>query len=213
MQRIKAKTVKNFSILNGYEDGWPVTAYLKTQLLRGDRITTTEGRLVEEHDNDKQPDNVANCHLVGGLGHQKSVPVVKAGPLPDPPSTKSPLHLRKKQFSLNGARHEAVPVAGKSAAASGDRVPQHSRDGTNADPRSATEEVLGWLVAFNVPPADAQWIEEMLAGFGVNDSTYLQGFARMASRDEWLRELRDSGELTEIQMRMIRDMLEYVARQ
>ena len=40
---------------------------------------------------------------------------------------------------------------------------------------------------------------------------YLRAFARMESRDAWLREMRDNDELTEIHVRILRDMLERVA--
>ena len=71
--------------------------------------------------------------------------------------------------------------------------------------------MLGWIVSFDIPPADAQRITKLFASQGINDMAYLRAFARMESRDAWLREMRDNGELTEIHVRILRDMLERVA--
>ena len=43
------------------------------------------------------------------------------------------------------------------------------------------------------------------------DTAYLRVFARMSSRDAWLSELCQKGELSEIQMRVVRELLERVA--
>lgn len=70
---------------------------------------------------------------------------------------------------------------------------------------------MGWIVSFDIPPADAQRITKLFASQGINDMAYLRAFARMESRDAWLREMRDNDELTEIHVRILRDMLERVA--
>ena len=43
--------------------------------------------------------------------------------------------------------------------------------------------------------------------------SYLRMFARMYARDGWLRELRQVGQLSEIEMRVLREMLDHVARE
>ena len=71
--------------------------------------------------------------------------------------------------------------------------------------------ILGWIVSFDIPPADAQRITELFASLGIGNMAYLWAFARMESRDAWLGEMRENGELSEIQMRILRDMLGHVA--
>lgn len=73
--------------------------------------------------------------------------------------------------------------------------------------------VLGWIVAFDIPPADAQRITEFFLSLGINSMAYLRAFARMESRDTWLREMQENGDLSEIQMRILRDMLGHVVTQ
>ncbi|KAI0351370.1 hypothetical protein OH77DRAFT_950483 [Trametes cingulata] len=59
-----------------------------------------------------------------------------------------------------------------------------------------------------LPAPDAARIAALFASFGVSDVAYVRLFARMASRDAWLRELRERGLLSEMQMLVVRDALE-----
>ncbi|KAI0363117.1 hypothetical protein BV20DRAFT_976020 [Pilatotrama ljubarskyi] len=69
------------------------------------------------------------------------------------------------------------------------------------------------LRARSFPVTDVTRIAELFTSFGVSDPAYMRVFARMCSRDAWLRELRERGELSEIQMLVVRDVLETVAGQ
>ena len=60
---------------------------------------------------------------------------------------------------------------------------------------------------------DAHRIAQLFATFGINDMTYLRAFSRMSSRDEWLREMRNSGQLSEIQARLLGEILDGVAKE
>ncbi|RDX50849.1 hypothetical protein OH76DRAFT_367927 [Lentinus brumalis] len=67
--------------------------------------------------------------------------------------------------------------------------------------------VLSYLQSYHLPQADADRLVKLLASMGVTDPLYLRVFSKMHGRDDWLREMRDKGELTEIQMRIMREIL------
>lgn len=47
-----------------------------------------------------------------------------------------------------------------------------------------------------LPAADVERIAALFASHGVSGGAYVRVFARMASRDAWLRELRERGLLS-----------------
>ena len=59
-----------------------------------------------------------------------------------------------------------------------------------------------------VPSADAQQLTILLASKGIKDLAYLRVFARMSTRDDWLRDLVRERKISEIQMRVLREILE-----
>ncbi len=67
--------------------------------------------------------------------------------------------------------------------------------------------MLSYLQSYHLPQADADRLVKLLASVGVTDPAYLRVLAKMHGRDDWLREMRDKGELTEIQMRIVREIL------
>ncbi|TFK92625.1 hypothetical protein K466DRAFT_212281 [Polyporus arcularius HHB13444] len=67
--------------------------------------------------------------------------------------------------------------------------------------------VLSYLQSYHLPQADADHLVELLASMGVTDPSYLRVFSKMHGRDDWLREMRDKGEMTEIQMRILQEIL------
>ena len=67
------------------------------------------------------------------------------------------------------------------------------------------------LVTAGLPREDATRLAEVFKTYGVADSAYMRVFARMSSRDTWLEELRQTGVLTVIQMRVVREILERAA--
>ena len=60
---------------------------------------------------------------------------------------------------------------------------------------------------------DAHRIAKLFATFGIDNMAYLRAFSRLSSRDEWLREMRNSGQLSEIQMRILSEMLSRVGKE
>lgn len=71
--------------------------------------------------------------------------------------------------------------------------------------------VLEQLQRFSLPRGDAERLAALFASFGITNTAYLRVMARMDSRDAWLGEMREEGVLSEIQMRVLREMLECVA--
>ena len=74
-----------------------------------------------------------------------------------------------------------------------------------------TASVQG-LLPCHLPAVDATRLTHLLASFGVTDLTYLHVLARMITRDQWLDELREQGQLTEIQMRVLREVLDTLVK-
>ncbi|KAI0363118.1 hypothetical protein BV20DRAFT_1069650 [Pilatotrama ljubarskyi] len=70
--------------------------------------------------------------------------------------------------------------------------------------------ILALLQSYSLPIPDAVHITGVLASLGISDTAHLLVLARMASRDAWLAELREKGRLTEIQVRVVHEMLERV---
>ena len=67
------------------------------------------------------------------------------------------------------------------------------------------------LISGGIPRADAGHLARLLASFGISTEVYLGALARMKSRDVWLLEMRGQNELSEIQMRIMRDILNDLA--
>ncbi|KAI0718065.1 hypothetical protein C8T65DRAFT_639890 [Cerioporus squamosus] len=72
---------------------------------------------------------------------------------------------------------------------------------------TANTSVRSFLRPYHLPGADADRLVKLLASMGVVNTAYLRVLAKMHGRDSWLREMRDKGELTEIQMRVLREIL------
>ncbi|TFK92624.1 hypothetical protein K466DRAFT_212288 [Polyporus arcularius HHB13444] len=94
------------------------------------------------------------------------------------------------------------------------RSPSCSASDTENMPSSCgtvTGEIFELLVGASIPHADAQRLVRLFASFGIKDIVYLRVFARMDSRDSWLDEMQQKGEVSEIQMRVIQELLDKVA--
>ncbi len=76
---------------------------------------------------------------------------------------------------------------------------------------TGTGEIFELLVGAYIPHADTQRLVRLFASFGIKDIAYLRVFARMDSRDSWLNEMQQKGEVSEIQMRVIQELLRKVA--
>ncbi|KAI0675649.1 hypothetical protein C8Q78DRAFT_339444 [Trametes maxima] len=67
---------------------------------------------------------------------------------------------------------------------------------------SSSGAVVDLLLTNAIPPAAAERIARLLASQGIEGRAWLRVFARMGTRDAWLREMRDEGRMTEIEYRL-----------
>ncbi|OSD05416.1 hypothetical protein PYCCODRAFT_1475455 [Trametes coccinea BRFM310] len=71
-------------------------------------------------------------------------------------------------------------------------------------------EIVALLLQFALPLSDAEHIAGVLASLGIRDKAYLRVLSRLSSRDQWLVELQETGKLTEIQVRVVREIIENI---
>lgn len=65
------------------------------------------------------------------------------------------------------------------------------------------------LLLQGLPLEDAQCIALLFSSLGVIDKTYLRVFARLTpAREAWMSEMRESGQLSEIQAWVVIDILD-----
>ena len=97
---------------------------------------------------------------------------------------------------------EPVDITGTPAA-----VPQAlTAPGTRRDAPTANS-ILPLLSLYHIPRADAERLAGILASAGIADVSYLRVLACMRGRDDWLREMRDKEQISEIQMRVLQEIL------
>ncbi|PIL24849.1 hypothetical protein GSI_12735 [Ganoderma sinense ZZ0214-1] len=213
-------TLREYPILGQYEHGWPITTYLKLDLRLRRRSKKLSGEtshskpipvqeiVVDSQDNqDSELSPSRSSHTPGPITRvadrasvrvtvtgtpqkTKSTPVVLASPGSAP--EKAPIALREKMRnrasqstslkSETSSRRDCVSTMCDSVTVQ-----------TASSVRPSTA-VLGWIVSFDIPPADAQRITKLFASLGITDLAYLRAFARMESRDAWLREMRENAD-------------------
>lgn len=67
------------------------------------------------------------------------------------------------------------------------------------------------LLSRGLPLTDSRRITHLLSSLGIVDKAYLRVFARLApSREAWLSEMRRKGQLSEVQVWVIVDVLDTV---
>lgn len=111
-------------------------------------------------------------------------------------STNSPSPLPSSRHFRAASTHTLETVSRATSA--------HSR-------ASAPPDIVARLVASALPRADAEHLAGVLASLGVTNAAYLRVFGKMRTRDAWLEELRVVGRLTEIQARVVRELVERAA--
>ncbi|KAI0642073.1 hypothetical protein C8Q79DRAFT_1121993 [Trametes meyenii] len=67
--------------------------------------------------------------------------------------------------------------------------------------------IVNLLLDNAIPRAAAERVARLLASQGIEGRAWLRVFARMGTRDAWLREMRDGGHMTEIEVRVLREVL------
>ncbi|KAI0664546.1 hypothetical protein C8Q70DRAFT_1050007 [Cubamyces menziesii] len=74
------------------------------------------------------------------------------------------------------------------------------------------DDILGMLLEYELPHTDAERIVELLGTLGIGDIQYLRVLGNMASCDVWLQELKAEGKLSEIELRVLREILDQLGR-
>lgn len=115
-------------------------------------------------------------------------------------STTSPFPLPSSRHVRAASTHTLESVSRPGSA--------HSHSHSRA---SAPPDIVTRLTASALPRADAEHLAGVLASLGVTNAAYLRVFGKMRTRDAWLEELRVVGRLTEIQARVVRELVERAA--
>lgn len=82
-------------------------------------------------------------------------------------------------------------------------------------PESLTDRqsIVDLLRSYALPLEDTEHITDLLAALGVSNMDYMRVLARMSSTRDWLHEQRDEGKLTEVQMRLLCEILARLAEE
>ncbi|KAH9851948.1 hypothetical protein C2E23DRAFT_215198 [Lenzites betulinus] len=80
---------------------------------------------------------------------------------------------------------------------------------SHTEPPAAVRDML---LAYALPRADADRIALLLAGKGIASVAYLRVFAGLGSREAWLLEMCEAGLLSEVQSRVVCDMLDAISQ-
>ncbi len=73
-----------------------------------------------------------------------------------------------------------------------------------------SQSIFDLLLSFHLPPVDAERLSAVFASYGIVNAAYLRVLSGLQSRDVWLEDLRAKGQLSEIQMLVVREMLSRV---
>ncbi|KAI8996453.1 hypothetical protein BD414DRAFT_478017 [Trametes punicea] len=94
-------------------------------------------------------------------------------------------------------------------------TPQSAAPNAPADmPRAAvadsapSSEILRKLLGYGLPYADAERIVRLLASLGIKNLQFLRVLSNMISCNDWLQELKTAGQLNELELRLIREILD-----
>lgn len=72
--------------------------------------------------------------------------------------------------------------------------------------------IPSFLYGLKFPSHDAEKIARLLKSMGVEDKEYLEILATLEMRNQWLDELREEGDLTPIQARLLKEGLDRLGR-
>ncbi|OJT03268.1 hypothetical protein TRAPUB_6135 [Trametes pubescens] len=68
--------------------------------------------------------------------------------------------------------------------------------------------IASFLNGLKLPARDAERIAVLLQDMGVENEDYLEILATLEMRDQWLEELGEEGDLTPIQVRLLKEGLD-----
>ncbi|KAJ8463799.1 hypothetical protein ONZ51_g10019 [Trametes cubensis] len=189
IEAITNEVLRQHSEVKKYQDGWPVSVNRSSIV----RSRPGPGR-----------------HSVGYMS---------TGYTPSPPEVKSEDVGSRSRVDAGSSSVDQTTVQRRIAetpnndAASGPNPHPDSESNFVPDPDSDPDAdranvVLQFLSGLRFPPRDAEQIMALFKKMGIETEDYLDLFAAMATRDAWLRELCNGGELTPIQERVLREGLD-----
>ncbi|TFK92623.1 hypothetical protein K466DRAFT_212255 [Polyporus arcularius HHB13444] len=200
MRLVKKETLKRMPFLRiQYEDGWPVTFYLKRSL-KGGHSRKGRKQVVARQDETVSRGSFAAttgpCPVRGPPNILHSIdPTNRIGCNLNPrPSARS---ISASSASSSAASPSISPTAVSTV---------RSAASSPLDPQS----IFDLLLSFHLPPVDAERLSAVFASYGIVNTTYLRVLGGLQSRDVWLDDLRAKGQLSEIQMLVVREMLSRV---
>ncbi|KAI1796796.1 hypothetical protein LXA43DRAFT_576135 [Ganoderma leucocontextum] len=239
MATVKTRALNEMPFLRErYDDGWPVTIYLERSLQQ--RMTVAAQRKFDEGSYKYHgrrfvivdPDDVKD-RFRSRDPHPKTCPT-KDMAHSEKPSTRRSADCQSDCQSAGGASSSSKstsvssdtssfsvsPPTSSTSSSPGSRSSSSSSSSSRST-RSSTKRksppgyqsgsILNLLRSYALPLEDAEHIVDLLAASGVSTIAYMRVLSRMASTKDWLREERDNGELTEVQMRLLREIFERLA--
>ncbi|KAI0741321.1 hypothetical protein C8Q80DRAFT_1273784 [Daedaleopsis nitida] len=213
LQLVKDNVLSKLSMLNEFENAWPIDFYLIKELkLRGGRSGAAVSRstykrtaLRSGQPNSSRPLSMPASAVGGSAQDQGVASQIQRPPRPNRAYVEVPGTTPRAEY------RRPVNTTTTTGTASSTTIMTGPGTNPNAPARQTFQTfqpILNLLLAYALPRTDAQRLVDLFTSKGVADIAYLRVMARMGTRDGWLNELREKGELSEIQMRVVREVLE-----
>lgn len=93
-----------------------------------------------------------------------------------------------------------------------DKIQQTGPSRPLASTPDASGVIPSFLYDLKFPAHDVEKIAFLLKNMGVEDKEYLEILATLEMRNQWLEELREGGDLTPIQVRLLKEGLDRLGR-
>ncbi|RDX50884.1 hypothetical protein OH76DRAFT_1481948 [Lentinus brumalis] len=227
LRTVKDLVAKECAVLNRYEDGWPVSRYIQIYLKN---LHVKKGQISARRPASKSAGpryrEVAKSQLASASKATRPGPSRDSAGFMQRQATEEASRGRAqgRQGSLVGAKRDEehnsshvsastlTPLSSANRLASREASPEveyYNPLGPKARSRTI---VTSFLASLRIPGPDSIRIAELFDMMGIQTQDYLELFATMETRDEWLQELVAGGELTPIQMRLLREGLDRVKR-
>ncbi|RPD76251.1 hypothetical protein L226DRAFT_371502 [Lentinus tigrinus ALCF2SS1-7] len=204
MRSVKKEALKRMPFLRiQYENGWPVMFYLKRALKGGHSSKSkkeVETRQVETASRGTVSETASPCPATNSSGN-----ILHAI---DPTNRISRNQNNPPTFMRTTSASTSSRSSASSSASPTAVSMSHWRSARSSP--SGSQSVLDVLLSFRLPQNDAERLATVFASYGIVNVAYLRVLGCLPSRDRWLEDLRAKGELSEIQMLVVREMLNQV---
>ncbi|TFK86505.1 hypothetical protein K466DRAFT_149110 [Polyporus arcularius HHB13444] len=204
---VTQELLDNLPVLREYQDGWPIEFYLARELKshRSRPAGPRYLRLRPERRRSQTPyitkyGRHTACSRITRTRRTKTFLARPVKRVTRPPSrSESPSTIDRDESDVERQLRPAPAIYMMTPPPSPDSEPS---------PSSYSQPIFDTLVAALVPPTDGQRLTELLASKGITNLAYMRVLARMSTRDSWLEELVLEEKITEIQMRVLQEILE-----